>query len=606
MTALSKKILLSVICLIVFSHLSSRLQAVEEVRYPAESFAKLDTFEALNLEDADKLFLKKDYKGAYAAYKAYSLEFARSPALGYVLLRMGRCLHLLDKRNHAIRSYREVVDYFPDDVPYAAAALYFMGKCHEQNGEDAKQVAVWAELVKDDEYVLQPNSGSALTFLGKAMEKLEKFDDAAEYHWRTAVAFAKSNERAAQSARASVFHHYVRRKPNHDKLKEFFIATNAFGDRQGKGANPQEDPRYWKTALDYALGAKENPEDVSRYWTSKMGDSFAEHDELRIKLFNLQRVYENDKVAWGAKMDKQFGLTPPTLRRVYDWIGHYNWDQELELAFAMKHGGPLVAGAKPNERTLVIERMRWNRNKFYEKWILPTARALKREEKIWLMNRLRHPCGLHAEAQSVIRMVNVSGMTDEELKDMGTFAAYYLTENEVLAYFAKIANKSFAGKARFDYFIGKSHQNRPFKEKALAEVPSLKKIPDYAGPELSWKEGTLLQELGRYAEAIKSYRAANKQPHSTWAIADCLVGLKQFGKAVELLRELENSVGAFAPVACLKICNVYRTSGDKGKEIGQLRLVLRRHPKSKESSEAHQRLETYGVRLTGGEGEAEE
>ena len=92
MTALSKKILLSVICLIVFSHLSSRLQAVEEVRYPAESFAKLDTFEALNLEDADKLFLKKDYKGAYAAYKAYSLEFARSPALGYVLLRMGRCL----------------------------------------------------------------------------------------------------------------------------------------------------------------------------------------------------------------------------------------------------------------------------------------------------------------------------------------------------------------------------------------------------------------------------------------------------------------------------------------------------------------------------------
>ena len=81
MIALSKKVLLLVICLIVFSQLSACLQAVDEVRYPADSFAKPDTFEALNLEDADKLFLKKDYKGAHAAYKAYSLEFACSPCL---------------------------------------------------------------------------------------------------------------------------------------------------------------------------------------------------------------------------------------------------------------------------------------------------------------------------------------------------------------------------------------------------------------------------------------------------------------------------------------------------------------------------------------------
>ena len=29
------------------------------------------------MEDADKLFIKKDYRGAYAAYKAYSIEFAK-------------------------------------------------------------------------------------------------------------------------------------------------------------------------------------------------------------------------------------------------------------------------------------------------------------------------------------------------------------------------------------------------------------------------------------------------------------------------------------------------------------------------------------------------
>jgi hypothetical protein len=55
-------------------------RADQEILYPGEDFAKLDTFEGLNLEDADKLFIKKDFKGAYAAYKAYSFEFAKSPA----------------------------------------------------------------------------------------------------------------------------------------------------------------------------------------------------------------------------------------------------------------------------------------------------------------------------------------------------------------------------------------------------------------------------------------------------------------------------------------------------------------------------------------------
>lgn len=97
--------------------------AGEEILYPGGEFAKLDTFEGVNLEDADKLFGKKDYKGAYAAYKAYSFEFAKSAALPYVLLRMGRCLHKLEKRNAAIKAYQDVVDYFPDAVRYAAASL---------------------------------------------------------------------------------------------------------------------------------------------------------------------------------------------------------------------------------------------------------------------------------------------------------------------------------------------------------------------------------------------------------------------------------------------------------------------------------------------------
>ena len=580
-------------------------KAGEEILYPSKAFSKLDTFEALNLEDADKLYGKRDYTGAYSAYKAYSFEFTKSPALSYVLLRMGRCLHMLGKRNAAIKAYQDVVDYFPDDVRYAAGALYYIGQCHQQNGDTARQTAIWARMVKDDDYVAQPNSGTALVHLAGAMDKLEKFEEAAQYRWRTAVNFAVSNERAAEDARKAVIHHYSCRRPNHDKLKEFFVATNAFGDRHGKGDNPQEDARYWSAVLGSTLRGKGDKESAARYWAGKFSGLFPKHDELRIKLFNVQRIYEQDKQAWAAKMDKQFALTPATLRRVADWIGHFNWDPKLELDFAMKHGGKLIASAKPDERTLVMEHMRWNRDKFFEKWVLTTVNGMKRDEKVWLMNRLRHPCNLHEQATGVLRQINVSGMSDKELSDTGMFAGYYLSEEDVLRYFARMKDKLAATKARFDYFMSKTHRNNPMKEKALAEIPALKKSPDYAGQSLSWTEGTLLRDLGRHDEAIKAFRAANKQPDSTWEVTNCMVALKQYGAAIKNVAGLE-SVKATAPAACLKIADIYKAAGDKGKEVEQLQLVLRRYPKSDQSSEAHQRLESYGVKIMGGEAKAEE
>ena len=66
------------------------------------------------------------------------------------------------------------------------------------------------------------------------------------------------------------------------------------------------------------------------------------------------------------------------------------------------------------------------------------------------------------------------------------------------------------------------------------------------------------------------------------------------------------SVKATASAACLRIADIYRASGDKGKEVDQLRIVLRRYPKSGQSSTAHERLESYGVALIGGEDKADD
>ena len=558
---------------------SAQNQAGQEITYPPKEFAKLDTFEGLNLEDADKLYKKKDYKGAYAAYKAYSFEFVKSKALSYVLLRMGRCLHMIDKRHAAIKAYQDVVDYFPDDVSYAAGALFYMGQCHQQNGDTAKQNAVWAKMVKDDDYVAQPNSGTALTYLGGAMEKLGKFEEATEYHWRTAVAFAKTNPHAAAAARNAVITHYVVRSPNNDKLQEFYVAAGGFDGHGRKSDKPDEDKRYWSLVLNSAQRmpggtAQEKKEKAARYWSAKMGDRFADNDDLRKQWFDLQNVYEKDSKSWLARMEKQFKLQPTTLARVLTWCGYYQIDPKMRSTFFASHSKPFLGG-------------------------------MKTTEKMKLMNQLRG-LRMNEESRTVMRSVNIQGLTDDEIHSLANFAAYYEPEDFVLRYFARMKDKLFAAKSRFDYYKARTHRNRPFMEKALLEIPALQKSPKYAGQALGMSQAHLLQGLGRYEEAIKAYRVANKQPDSTWAVTDCMVALKQYPQAVKTVQGLESVGGATASRASLKIADIYRISGNKGKEVQQLRMVLRRYPKSGESSEAHNRLESYGVALTGGESEAEE
>lgn len=550
--------------------------SADEISFPGEAFAKLDTFEALNLEEADKLFAKQDYKGAYAGYKAHSLEFTKSAALPYVLLKMGRCLHKLDKRNAAIQAYQEVLDYFPDDVIYAAAALYLIGECHGQNGEEAKQTAAWAKLVKDDAYVTQPRSGTALTFLAQRMAALDKFEEATDYQWRTAVAFLTSNPQAAQQARAAVIAHYAARNPDHDKLREFYTAASGFDGRGVNVADPENDARYWTTTLSAALQAPPSErEKICRYWVAKLGDKLADDDGVRKLACDLQRAADNDAAAWLAGMEKQFARKPATIDRVLQWCEWLRGDPKVAAAFYEQHGQPLIAGLTDHGKKLAA------------------------------MDRLRH-LGLGEQAVALLRSIRLDGLDDAQIVGLGNFAARSEPEETVLRYYARVKDPLTAAKARFDYYNGRSHRNPPFMEKALAEVAVLEKSPQHAGQNLTWAKAWLLQQLGRHEEAITVYREANRQPDSTWHIADCLVAMKQFPQAVSTVKELEAVGGAVASAAALKAADIFRSAGDKGAEVKQLRAVLKRYPKSGESSKAHNRLEAYGVPLVGGEAEAEE
>jgi len=566
----------TLIALLGFSLSGPLSAATEEIRYPGDDFAKLDTFEGLNLEDADKLFNKEDYKGAYAAYKAYSFEFAQSKALPYVLLKMGRCLHKLEKRNAAITAYQDVVDYFPDAVSYAAAALFYIGECHGQNGDDAKKTATWARMVKDDDYVAQPNSGTALTYLGNAMDNLGKYDEATEYHWRTAVAFQKSNPNAAAAARKAVLAHYVQRSPSHDKLKEFYTIASGFDGRGDKTEDPEEDSRYWITVFDSALRTEDSEmrEKSCAYWSAKLGDRFMDTDDLRKLWADAQYAHEKDLDSWVARMTKQFESKPADVARVLQWCGYYGSRSELRSAFFEKQIKPLLGGLDDNA-------------------------------KVQLMGNLRHPLNMHDDAQRMITSIRTDGMSDEEMKTFVELVAYYEPEETVLRFIARMKDKLFATKARFDYYNRRTHQNAQNMEKAIAEMPELIKSPKYADG-LAYRKAELLHGLGQHEEAIKAYRAANKQPDSTFGVAECLAALDRHEEAVKTVKELYSIGGAVASRAALKAADFYRAAGNKGKEVDQLRFILNNFKKSGESSEAHNRLESYGVALSGGEAEAED
>src|SRR5262245_44152694 len=172
----------------------------EVVKLTDEEFAKLDTFEAHTLGKADKVFNERNYKQAGAEYDSFLLEFSKSPATPYALLRKARCLHYDGKRYEAIKEYTEVLDYFPNEIKFAGAALYYTGLAHWENGEIEKAMKAWAEMAEDKDYSKHPLAASAINALADNLVKQEKADKAVQYYQQVAIDFRDANPEAARLA----------------------------------------------------------------------------------------------------------------------------------------------------------------------------------------------------------------------------------------------------------------------------------------------------------------------------------------------------------------------------------------------------------------------
>jgi len=200
------------------------------------------------------------------------------------------------------------------------------------------------------------------------------------------------------------------------------------------------------------------------------------------------------------------------------------------------------------------------------------------------------------------KLLDFSKMSNRQIRDLMSFL-YDDVHDEAMARNAfeklRLDEMSDAQAELLRFY----HWARDTKD-GVAVADELAKVPRFAR-EAHFKKGQLLAWAKRYREAIAAFQRADNPPDNLWAIADCYARMGRLAEAVRQLREVEAFFKDHAPEAALRIARLYKSAGKDKLYVAALRAVMKKYPKSRQSSEAHQHLERLGARIGGGV-EAEE
>jgi len=185
------------------------------------------------------------------------------------------CTFLDGKRYEAIKLYNQVVDFFPSDTNYAAAAMYYIGHAYIASGDQRKGLVEFEKLVKKEEYKGHPLVAEALSDLADNYRKNEDWSKYFRYATQIHTDYWEKNRRLADSVRHDMTRYYIKGH-RYGKVEEL-NAIHAYKD-------PKTDPNYYNYVWDRAYNdvlhnkayysQKEEPdrqEDIDaflKYWTS--------------------------------------------------------------------------------------------------------------------------------------------------------------------------------------------------------------------------------------------------------------------------------------------------------------------------------------------------
>ena len=558
----------------------------QETGLGPEERAKLDTFEGVSIDKADKVFADRDWSRAVAEYDAFIVQFSESKVTPYAILRKGRSLQEAQKRFEAIKVYQEALDFFPDDVKYAAAALFRIGESHIQNGDVAKAMKAWSDLADDEEYVKQPLGAVALNGLAENLVKQGKADEGIKRFEQVAVAFRGTSPDAARAAIARVTPYHVRTKPDAKKLRDFYAAVKTFEHNPSEpGADLATDEAYWRQVR-VLVNAHNQFTDVQkgerdafyRYWAGQLQTALPTSDDQQIALASYTRAFDRDDAAWAQRLDKQFAEHEKAgdFARIVRWVGEFAGNK----AKADEYYRKLDFAKMTNADILALVYA------LVEKGAEPGLAANT-------FGKLRLAEMSDGEKQNICNWMQEHWQLAPGTRDLAVRACLGFTD----------ATKGKLAALRYYHWRSHPHHSH-IRDKSdipdgLALATELQTVPETAKEAFSIG-GNLLQWSGKYEEAIKAYQQSESPPQTLFWTAECLAKLGKLEPAVSQLREVENFFKDRAPEAALAVAYLQRDAGIKEKYVRSLRGVLKKYPKSGESSQAHQRLEEMGLPIGGG------
>ncbi len=610
---------------------------IGEVALSNEEMSKLDTFEGHTLAKADQTFNKKQYRQARAEYDSFILEFAKSKVVPYALLRKGRCAQLDDKRFQAIGDYDEVLDFFPNDVKYAAAALYFIGDCHSANGDIVKAMKAWAEMADDKEYRREPLAAFAINHLADYLLKQEKDAEAVKYFEQVAVTFRTSNRDASTHARGPVIRYYIRTAPNEPQFREFYANMRAFEHHpKTVPGDLTNDPAYWDCARGNIRGHgqfEDTQADEGKryyvYWSGQMRGKFPEDDEFQIELANFRYLGDGNRAAWFQLLDSQYGkyAKPGQWQRIKRWIELYaehptkveQYFRKIDAAKTSSDGIVEVMlalwkaeGGRPLAKQL-LEKLNFDpledKRKgnlalsFYDDDQIVTSRFLSKIDYakmsgLEIGSLARGFWQLDSQlSKHVLQKVRYNEMTDREIAGLAR-GFWRLSGDVIRDVCMRIADKNYGKSELLNYYHDRHHGGwNPQAGLPLAE--DLTKVDKYATAAW-WAKAEFLDALKQYAKAIAAYKNCQNEPTNLWRIANCHDRLGKLDAAVTQTREIENFFPSDASRAAMYVAQLYKRADEKKKYISSLRDVLKKYPESGQSRQAHTELEKEGFKMGGG------
>jgi len=540
----------------------------QELSLSGDDFARLDTFEGHSLQQADKVFAANQYRQAVAEYEAFLLEFPRSAATAYAIYRKGRGLQLDNKRFEAIRVFAEVLDYFPNDVRYAAAALFQIGQAHWDNGNVTEALRAWAEIADDVEYRLHALAAGAINRLADNLMGQDKPVEAVRYYAQVAVDFRHSNGDAARHAIPKVIAHYIRLQPDQAKLREFYEAVKTFEHHPGTPS----DGNYWSRVIEQVRqhGAFGDDQEARRrhfrYWAAQMEGQHAAWDDFQIARIEFLRQGDGDSGKWMDRLDRQFAghQKPDDFGRIVKWIQLYAAHKEKVQEYYAK---------------LDFAKMGY--------------------DQIQGLMRIAFDHLNDADlARSVFSRIQLGAISDDQRYHLGRYL-WHKDAELVERVTASMEDQVRGRMELLRFYHWRWWHHRHAHEPALALADEMTREPSTAA-EAFWLKAEMLHRAARWDEAIAAYRASERLPAGPWRVVDCQLAAGRREQALDTLREIENFFKDDASQAALRIAVIYRDAGDRERAIAAFRGVLGKYPKSRESSTAHLELEKLGVTRIGG------